>query len=95
MVFLAPMVTLAMLAMAFLAVTTAAQRHKDTSRRAHRDHCQRAAPTVRRPAPAAGPQPGTTPPMVHSGADDTKPEPAPATTDSATNHHDHELRLQY
>ena len=33
--------------------------------------------------------------MVTLGADNTKPGLAPASTDTATNHHDHELQLQY
>ena len=86
--------TLAMLAHAFLAVATATERDTQPDpRRTDPVDRQRVPPTLRRPAPGRTTHPDSL--LAWSpGADDTKPEPANATTDDE-NTNDHELRLQY
>ena len=85
--------TLAMLAHAFLAVATASNAttpppRPDSSNSPSTNSAASSTPCC---SPANTPSTPCWP--GHAGADDTKPAPATATTDDATNTNDHELRL--
>ena len=87
-------VTLAMLAHAFLTVITAAERRPTQPRRADPGHRERAPPPVRRPAaaPHHGPQR-----LLHWSTWRRRHQARARASHyrRRTNHHDHELRLQY
>ena len=88
-------VTLAMLAHAFLTVITATER---ATRPTPNGLIPITVNELRRLLDAAVLRPNHDPARSTTGppgADDTKPEPEPATTGDEPNHHDHELRLQY
>ena len=86
--------TLAMLAHAFLAVATAIERNHTPTPAGLIEPPSTNSADSSTPCCSAPSAPSTHCSPGHTGADDTKPEPANATIDD-TNTNDHELRLQY